>query len=756
MLKPAQQAKKIIISGLVQGIGFRPFIYRLAKEHGICGWVLNSPKGVEIFAQGRAANVKIFTSEIKTKAPQKSRIDKLVVLQARSADVKKFEIKESLKRGAKKSIIPTDLAICPDCAREILDKADRRFLYPFANCTNCGPRFTIVKKMPYDRAFTTMREFKMCPDCAQEFTDPLNRRFHAQPNACDICGPQVYLGKLRGIRAMEKAAEQITKGEIIAIKSLGGFHLACDALNKKAVEKLRLKKSRPHKPFAIMAEALSSVKKFCHVSGEEEKFLLSEKAPAVMLKKRSAGFAPQVAPNLSALAVMVAYTPLHKILFYLLKKMGFNNPLVMTSANAKDEPICISDGEIRQKLSAVTDCMLSHNREIHNRCDDSVGFICDGKPRLTRRARGFALEPIKLSHNAISVLGMGGELKNTFCLTRQDEAFMSCHIGDMNERETENFYLSALSKMKKLLGARPAVIAHDLHPDYATTKLAAKMPGKKIAVQHHAAHIFSVMAEHKINSPVIGVAWDGTGYGPDGSIWGGEFMVADGKNWRRMASLKPVALPGADAGAIEIWRMGLSWLKTALGENWRKHISLFAEVDRKKLLSVDKMIDAKINCPLTSSMGRLFDAVSFLAGLRSEITYEGQAAMELEALCENHSAKFYSFEIHKKNGLLIIDPSPMIKEVIKEKNAKIIAEKFHATVVEMAAKTIEEISRKTKINKIALSGGVFQNKFLLELAEKKLSQKGFKVYANVLVPANDGGIALGQAWAAIKNMENAR
>jgi hydrogenase maturation protein HypF len=750
------ERKQITVRGVVQGVGFRPFIYRLATEHKLTGFVLNSARGVIIEAQGETSSLSAFISDIKNKLPGLASIDSLECADMAVIDEKSFEIHSSVDGDANAAIIPADIAICPDCARDIADQNNRRYNYPFTNCTNCGPRFTIVRELPYDRAKTEMSAFPMCPDCTAEFENPTDRRFHAQPNACPVCGPQLQLNVDGKIfvkhEAAQQAAKLISEGKTVALKSLGGFQLACDALNGAAIARLRAAKNRPHKPFALMFADCASVRRFCRMNADEEKLFLSAAAPIVMLQKLGTEL-DAAAPKLSTIGAMAAYTPLHLVLFNELAKTGFTGPLVMTSANRRDEPIQTSAAGVTSSLSGTFDAVLDHNRGIHNRCDDSVMFIANGKPRLVRRARGFVPQSIKLSGDGPCVFGAGGQMKGAFCLTRGNEAFMSQHIGEMDEPESETFYLETLAKMQKLLGAKPVIAAHDLHPDYAATRIAQSLGIKTFAVQHHFAHAASVLAEHGIKEPVLAVVLDGTGLGPDGTVWGGEILLTDGKNWQRRGALQSVRLPGGDAAAVEIWRMGLAWAMHAFGDNWQSAAGhLFAKM-QAETATVSRMAQSGFNSPYTTSMGRLFDAISFICGGPEKVSYEAQAAMEFEALAEGKTQDGWHFDIAKdKTGLWSMDPAPLIRAAFENPvSPKEAAQKFHGALSQATTQILLKLSQETGIKKAALSGGVFQNKLFLELAEQQLTSSGFELHTNINSPTNDGGIALGQCWAAILN-----
>ncbi|OGR40899.1 MAG: carbamoyltransferase HypF [Elusimicrobia bacterium GWA2_61_42] len=755
--------KKILVKGVVQGVGFRPHVYKLAVAHALAGWVKNDAAGVTIEAEGRLSSVKTFIREITLKKPAAARVDSVFVSAVAAAGEKNFCIAKSGGKAAASAIIPADLALCPDCRRELLEPSDRRYVYPFTNCTNCGPRFTIVKSVPYDRPATTMAGFKMCPDCLAEYGDPLDRRFHAQPNACPVCGPSVSLEwagrSLTGLPALEQTATLLLSGRIGALQSLGGFHLACRADSPAAVKKLRAAKKRPHKPFAVMVSSLAAARLICSVSRLEAGALSSPEAPVMMLRKLAPGSFPGAAPALSKLGVMLPYTPLHAALFRLLEKKGFTGALLMTSGNFRDEPICKDRAEVKARLSGAASFSLFHDRPIHNRVDDSVAYEAAGGLRLARRARGFVPAGIKLASAGAPVLACGADLKNAFCLTRGGEAFLSQHIGDLSEPRNQAFFKETLANFRRLLKVSPAVAAHDLHPDYASSALARALPGKKTAVQHHAAHALSVAAEHGLETPFIGLSFDGTGYGTDGKIWGSEFMVFKDRTWRRAAHLDYFPLPGGDAGALETWRPALALVRNAFGPAWRGPAGrIFSGVPAAKSRTVERMIEAGLNCPATSSLGRLFDAFSFLSGIRGETTYEAQGPMELESVYGPAGAA-YSFDVKKVPGGYLVDPAPAVRAAVRDRlagrPAALISAGVHKGLAAMAVETACRLSKDTGIKTFCLSGGVFQNRTLLELVTTGLERRGCGVYANRLVPANDGGLALGQAWYVLKGYRQA-
>ena len=762
--KTKMKRYKITVSGRVQGVGFRPTVYRYALSEKLVGFVSNTAEGVFIEVEGAEKNIKIFLRKLKLQPPSQSRITKISTEKIPPKFEKKFIIKKSTARhGGKTSLhISPDISICDDCLKELFDKNDRRYLYPFINCTNCGPRFTIIEDIPYDRKKTAMKKFKMCGNCQKEYENPSDRRFHAQPDACWNCGPDVHLVKSlvesRGKEAIEETIRLLKKEKIIAVKGIGGFHICCDATNDKAVKKLRLRKNRPDKPFAVMMPDIETIKKYCYVSDDEKNILLSSERPIVLLRKRLQ-ISELIAPNNNFLGVMLSYTPLH---YLLMQKFDV---LLMTSGNKQDEPICCDNAAAISELSGICDYFLIHNRDILNRCDDSIVQVGNKKNlKIIRRSRGYVPNPIQfylpspISHLP-SILACGAELKNTFCLTRGNEAYPSQYIGDLKDAKSYEFYKEAIEKMKKILKVEPKIIVHDLHPDYFSTQYAKLLATSHallaIPVQHHHAHIASVCAEHKINSKIIGVAFDGTGYGTDGNIWGGEFLIVDGKTggtFERKFHLKYVELPGGDRATNEIWRIGFSYLYSVLGDKAIKYYP------NKKISIIKKMIDKKINCPLTSSVGRLFDAVASIINLRQEITYEAQAAVELEQIadCRLQIADWYEYEIIKDE----IDVRKMILGIVNDlKNQTVknkISAKFHNTLAKIILDICKKLKKETKINKVALSGGVFQNSVLLEKAVKLLKNAGFEVFTNSQVPSNDGGISLGQSWIAFKLLTNTK
>jgi hydrogenase maturation protein HypF len=754
---------RISVRGVVQGVGFRPFVFQLATRHGLSGWVCNTSEDVKIEVQGDSRDLEQFVSELKHKAPPLARIENVSVTYHPPADYTRFEIRHSVSEEGKYQLVSPDIATCQPCLKEVFTPGDRRYHYPFTNCTNCGPRFTIIEDIPYDRPKTTMRSFTMCPDCQAEYDNPLDRRFHAQPNACPKCGPRLELLGARGnhIEAADviaSASELLKNGKIVAVKGLGGFLLACDATSEKAVQLLRRRKRRPFKPLAVMVADIDEAKKYCQVSEAEEKLLTSPQSPIVLMPwKPGAGLCRSIAPNLKYLGVMLPYTPMHHLL---LRESGL--PLVMTSGNISEEPICKDNNEAVRRLSGIADYFLVHNRDIYARYDDSVTIVERGDVQLTRRARGYAPFPVHLTFNAKQVLGCGAEEKNTFCLTKDNYAFVSQHIGDMENMETMEHFENTLALYKKLFRIEPEIIAYDLHPEYLSTKYALELgsrPGnlKLVPVQHHHAHIVSCMADNKIESRVIGVALDGTGYGSDGRIWGGEFMVADYKGFKRLGHLEYLPLPGGAAAIKRPYRTAIGYLLKLLGEDsLSPNLAFLKQVEAVERELIKRQLQTGLNSPLNSSMGRLFDAVSALTNIRGEIDYEGQAAIELEMAAyesmDKVGDKGYPYSIIESDGVNVIQLKELFSAIIEDLYHRVskssVSAKFHNTVARIIFDMCRLIGNYTGINNVALSGGVFQNRLLFRKVAPLLESAGFSVLVHKQVPCNDGGISLGQAVIA--------
>ncbi|MCX7923885.1 MAG: carbamoyltransferase HypF [Clostridia bacterium] len=748
--------KEIKITGIVQGVGFRPFIYTLAKSLYLNGWVNNCGSAVVIEVEGSEESISTFIERIKPEAPPLAHIKSIDVALGTFKGYSDFTIEKSSASQNRNVYISPDVSICSDCQRELFNMGDRRYLYPFINCTNCGPRFTIVTGVPYDRVNTTMNKFYMCDKCAKEYGNPMDRRYHAQPISCYECGPKLEVVGSDGVKVdvddpIKYIVEMLLDGKIVAVKGLGGYHLVCDAENEQAVLVLRKRKIRDDKPFAIMARDYESAIRYCHISLEERKLLESEKKPIVLLKKREDYMLPeQIAPYNPYLGVMLPYTPIHLLLFN-----DRLNALVMTSGNRSSEPIYYKDDEAIENLCDIADYFLTNDRDIFIRTDDSVTRVFREKEYIIRRSRGYVPMPVTceiFKLDTPSILACGGELKNAFCLNRGNEFYLSHHIGDLENAETLNSFEEGIEHFKKLLDIDCKVVAYDLHPEYLSTKYALSMDlQNKIAVQHHHAHIASCMAENNLNEDIIGVAFDGTGYGEDGHIWGGEFFTGSYGGFKRVGHLEYVKMPGGEMAIKEPWRMALSYLHK-IGETVSEGNVLLACVDQGKAAAIIQLLEKNINSPLASSMGRLFDAVSALLGIRSRINYEGQAAIELERVVDSSYTGCYDYTLTQENESFNICVDETIRGIIADMKkgigVGIIASKFHETITNIIVDSCNAIRSRTGLNKVALAGGVFQNITLLEGSVKSLEGNGFKVYVHCNVPSNDGGIALGQAAIA--------
>ena len=849
------QGLRIHITGVVQGVGFRPFVYGLAQRYGLAGWVRNTSAGVDIEADGPAAALDAFLAALRDDLPPLARLDSLSAT-ARPADgYTTFDIHPSRAEPDAFQPISPDVAVCDDCLRELFDPADRRHRYPFINCTNCGPRFTIIRDIPYDRPLTTMAGFPLCAACAAEYGDPLDRRFHAQPVACPVCGPRLWLERpgdagqqAAGEEALQMARRLLSDGGIVAVKGLGGFHLACDAGNAAAVAELRCRKLRVGKAFAVMLPDLAAARRHCLLSPAEEELLLSRARPIVVVRRRAGSpIAADVAPGQATIGVMLPYTPLHHLL--LERAPGFPEALVMTSGNLSEEPIAASNEAARERLAGLADAFLLHDRDIQTRCDDSVMRVVEEEEETTdfadyadfsegrrdsgvmksstsrnhmlplRRSRGYAPYPVRLPWSGPPLLAAGAELKNTFCLTRDDYAFLSHHIGDLENYETLLAFEDGVAHLERLFRVRPEGLAYDLHPDYLATRYALERAAREglpaVGVQHHHAHIAAGMAEHGLppGATVIGVAFDGTGYGDDGAIWGGEFLVAGYGGYRRAAHLRYVPLPGGDRAVREPWRVALAWLAAA-GLPWDDDlppvIAAANEPERRperrhpagidRLSALRHQLANGLNSPPTSSMGRLFDAAAAMAGVRQAVTYEAQAAIEFEAAADPDETAAYEFDIHwpvgvspalgSSNGKQAaisskldsneatelattpfsnldyakridekpagqIDPVPLFAALLADGRAKLPlgrrAARFHNGVALMTRDVCRCLRADHGPSEVVLSGGVWQNVTLLRRALALLRADGFTVYTHRLVPPNDGGLALGQA--AVGNYE---
>ena len=750
----ATSATRLKINGIVQGVGFRPFIYQLANHHGLKGEVANTATGVSLVVEGPEKQIRRFVDDLPARKPPLAVIVEIAATMEPVKGFTAFSIVKSRDSASKATLISPDVMVCDDCLAEMRDPSDRRFGYPFINCTNCGPRYTIIDDIPYDRPKTSMRHFIMCDACQVEYDDPDNRRFHAQPNACPVCGPRVTLCDASGKAVctddpIADTAERIKDGRIVAIKGLGGFHLAVDATHAGAVTRLRRRKHREEKPFALMCADLDRIRAISRVSGPEERLLVSIQRPIVLLPKRNrTPIAESVAPRNRYFGIMLPYTPLH----HLLLDAGFA-ALVMTSANLSEEPIAIDNAEAFGRLAEIADDFLIHDRDIYLRSDDSIVRHIAGHARPIRRSRGYVPVPVFLKDDGPPVLACGAELKNTICLTRGRQAFVSQHIGDLENRATDDFFRLTVNHLKRILDIDPQIVACDLHPDYLSTCYAKAMDGiPRIDVKHHHAHIAACMAENKADGPVIGLSFDGTGLGTDGTIWGGEVLVADYHSFTRAAHLTPVPMPGSAAAIKEPWRMAISHLSAAFSEGLQSlGLPLVQSLDSQQLGVIITMIQQQINSPLTSSLGRLFDAVAAIVGLRDRVVFEGQAAMELEMIADDTESGSYDFS-WEGDATLRIATAPIIQAVVGDMQTgcspAVISARFHNTLILLFDQLCRHLRRDTGIDRVALSGGVFQNSRLLAGLMGALEKSGFDLLTHRLLPANDGGIALGQAAVA--------
>jgi hydrogenase maturation protein HypF len=789
---------KLAIRGAVQGVGFRPFIFRLARELRLQGWVNNSAQGVLIETEGPRAHLEAFLLRVDKEKPERSFIQSLEASWLDPVGYSGFEIRPSETGGARTALVLPDIATCPECVREIFDPKNRRYHYPFTNCTLCGPRFSIIEALPYDRASTSMKKFAMCPQCQAEYEEPTNRRFHAQPNACPACGPQLELwdklGHAKtnpGYEALLAAAEAVRCGQILALKGLGGFHLMVAAQDDAAVQRLRELKHREEKPLALMFPSLAAARCVCEISPLEERMLLSPEAPIVLLRRSHAtrntqhelriALSPYIAPANPNLGVMLPYTPLHHLL---LSVLGF--PVVATSGNLSDEPICTDEQEALDRLGAIADLFLVHNRSIVRHVDDSIVRMLSGRELVLRRARGFAPLPLQLSRPGCgpdpaserrSVLAVGAHLKNTVALSRGSQAFVSQHIGDLETDQAYTAFRRVIADFEKLYDTQPDVIAADAHPDYLSTKFAQELAaGSKqgleapssamkadvhyVSVQHHVAHVLACMTENELQPPVLGVSWDGTGYGLDETIWGGEFFLVKPESWERVAHLRQFPLPGGDKAVKEPRRTAIGLLFALLGEAAfdLEAVAPIASFSATELVSLRTMLAHRVNSPFTSSAGRLFDAISALINRRQFVRFEGQAAMDLEfALADLKTNDHYPFPLVASNSALrtphsafTLDWGPLVKLVLEDIRHEVpvtmISAKFHNALAE----AIVSVARHFGEERIVLSGGCFQNRYLTERAIQRLREEGFRPYWHQRIPPNDGGIALGQLAAALR------
>lgn len=750
--------RSIQVSGIVQGVGFRPFVYRLARERDLAGRVGNNASGVTIEIQGPSASVEEFIARLSAEAPPLAQITNVVVSELTLNGDVTFTIAPS-EAGHVQTLISPDIAVCADCLRELFDPSDRRYGYPFINCTNCGPRFTIVGNIPYDRPSTSMAVFPLCAACQAEYDDPRNRRFHAQPNACWDCGPRVELWDRDGAAIacddpLAEAVRHLESGAVVAIKGLGGFHLAVDVANPAAVETLRERKHRIEKPFAVMVRDAATAARFCELDARE--VLESPRRPIVLLRKKDGVPIPDaIAPRNRYLGVFLPYTPLHYLLF---ARWRFQ-ALVMTSGNLSEEPIAIANRQAVEALGGLADYLLVHNRDILLRCDDSVVQPTPCGLRHLRRSRGFVPVPIFMKEEAPSVLAVGGELKNTVCLTKGRHAFLSQHIGDLQNLEGYSFFEEAQAHLRAILEIQPVAIAHDLHPDYFSTRWAQQQGGiELIGVQHHHAHIASCMAENHLDGRVLGFALDGTGYGTDGRIWGGEVLVAGYADFERAAHFEYLPLPGGAAAIHEPWRMALSYLVQHFGSTAQLEAEFLKNLDSRKKSLVLKMIEQSINSPLTSSCGRLFDAVAALIGLRQSVNYEGQAAIELEMVADEQESGSYPLELVTQSEPWNISTKPLFESILRDLSANVaistISARFHNGLASAFCKLAQLLRDRTTLDRVCLSGGTLNNLYLTNRLCARLQKEGFEVFTQREVPCGDGGLSLGQAMVATHRLKD--
>ena len=725
---------RIKVRGIVQGVGFRPFVHRLVKQHGLAGWVRNSSEGAELELEGEEPELRGFLRELRDEAPPLAVIESVECRELPGAGGhESFRIIGSDRGDHMRTLVSPDTGICPDCLRELLDPSDRRYRYPFINCTNCGPRFTIIRSVPYDRAFTSMAEFPMCPDCAAEFADIENRRYHAQPDCCPVCGPRTFFIDGDGRRlpgdGIEAARRLIKDGGILCVKGLGGMHLACLAENEEAARELRRRKHRDEKPFAVMCRDMDCVRRLCEVSEAEARALGSFRKPIVLLDKRERGALTHLSEN-NALGVMLPYTPLHVLLF------GDDlDCLVMTSANLSDTPIVYKNAEALEKLRGIADGFLLHDREILTRCDDSLLRVYEGRDYPVRRSRGYVPYPITIKGLRPGLLACGAEQKAGFCLSKEGHVFPSQHIGDLKNLETLDCYEEQLGHFAKLFDFEPQAVACDMHPDYLSTEAAERIAAERhiplLRVQHHHAHMVSCMADNGLEGECLGLVWDGTGYGPDGTIWGGELLAGGARGFRRLGTMRPIPLPGGDAATKEIWRTAEALRYEAGLENNNG--------------TIKKLLERGLNCPKSSGMGRLFDGVCALAGIRDVCSYEGQGAVLLEAAADAVERGEYELAFYGEGGVLVFDWRPMVRQLASGGEAPgTVAAKFMNTLVSAAVRQCLEAAELTGLRRVVLSGGVFQNMYLMARLPGRLREAGFEVFTHSRVSANDEGVALGQ------------
>ena len=771
-------AVRFQIRGIVQGVGFRPFVYRIAVKSGLCGYVTNTPGSVIVHVEGDAEAIRRFRERFRKELPPAAKVARIAEKQVAPEGFARFTIEKSELSGIALSTIPPDIALCPACLRELFDPKDRRHGYPFINCTNCGPRFTIVGRLPYDRENTSMSAFPLCAECRREYEDPADRRFHAEPNACPACGPALSVWKREGDKTASddpvgRVADALLAGEIVAIRGLGGFHLAADATNDKAVRALRERKLREEKPFAVMVGDLAAARSHARIGKADEAILASPSAPVLLLERSSKSpLSPSVAPGLRNIGLFLPYTPLHRLIL-----ARVNRPLVMTSGNVTDEPIATGNEEALARLSGIADRFLLHNREIVQRSDDSVVRRIGGKIYPIRRARGFVPAPVLLKNRDVpknsgtgnipqpsgrntDVAGLGGELKSTFCILKEEFAYLSQHLGDLDQPSVREFYAKTFGFFREFLDAKLAAVCRDLHPAYFTTSFAETVhAGRVLSLQHHKAHLYALLAESGFDGRAVGVSFDGTGYGEDGAIWGGEFFDIDGMEMSRAAAFDYFPLQGGDSAIREPWRTAVCFLHATFGPAEAREIasSLFAGIDPARIGLLVDAISKNVNVVPSSSCGRLFDAASALSGVCRRASYEGQAAMLLEGcLRRGKDLGVYNFRIRGGEGGLGIDWKGVIAGIVSDARAGIaapvIARKFHDTIAEIVLDVSARLAEGTGAGHVLLSGGVFQNVYLLRKLLSGFREKKLKVLIHREVPANDGGISLGQAYYAAQKI----
>ena len=773
---------KLALRGAVQGVGFRPFVHRLATELAVTGWVNNSPQGVFVEAESPRPTLEQFLRRLETEKPPRSFIQSMETIWLDAVGFEKFEIRASENGGDKSALVLPDIATCPDCLREIFDPKNRRFRYPFTNCTNCGPRFSIIEALPYDRANTSMKNFSMCPACLAEYDNPQDRRFHAQPNACPVCGPQLEFWSATGEaifggdEALRAAVEAILRGKIVAVKGIGGFHLLADARTETTVQRLRERKHREEKPFALMFPSIESTKRVCEVSAFEARLLCSPEAPIILLKKianRKSQITDSVAPGNPNLGVMLPSNPLHHLLLAELKI-----PVIATSGNLSDEPICTDETEARERLRGIADFFLVHNRPIVRHVDDSIVRVLLGREMMLRRARGYAPLPVqlrtadcglrneKLGGGAVQseirdpkseiILAVGAHLKNSVALAVGENVFLSQHIGDLETEQANAAFRRVTGELPKLYDVEPEMIAADLHPDYQSTHFAQQSGKKNFGVQHHVAHVLSCIAENEVVLPALGGGWDGTGYGPDGTIWGGEFFSVTDTGVERIAHLLPFRLPGGDKAVKEPRRAALGLLYELYGEAAfeMNHLPPLREMPPVEMITLKGMLQRRFNAPVTSSVGRLFDAVASLVNLRQQMRFEGQPAMELEFALEGVATDArYDLSLVTRHSSFVLDWSLMIHSILADVNGGVSVAEISAKFHNALAEAVVEVAKASRLSRVVLSGGCFQNRYLAERTVSRLRAENFQPYWHQRVPPNDGGIALGQIFAARNHLE---